>query len=196
MNQQETQLNSDFTPANFPATAAAAATKWETMLGLCNPPTGSVTMYAGATVPTGWLACDGSLVSTTTYPGLYAAIGTAFGSGSGTFGLPDMRGVFPKGAVTTNRSAGKDASGNYYAGTLGTYSEDKMQGHLPSGGITGTAVTAGGVSVAATTYSATSVSLGTHVGSLALGPDATNGTPRIGHTTEPQSLGLNFIIKF
>lgn len=42
----------------------------------------------------GWLLCDGSAVSRTTYSDLYNVIGTYFGNGDGvnTFNLPDMRG--------------------------------------------------------------------------------------------------------
>lgn len=50
--------------------------------------------YAGSTAPTGFLFCDGSAVSRTTYARLFGVIGTAFGTGDGTstFNLPDLRG--------------------------------------------------------------------------------------------------------
>ena len=55
---------------------------------------GTIYMYAGATAPSGYLLCDGSSVSRTTYATLFAAIGTTFGAGDGstTFGLPDLSG--------------------------------------------------------------------------------------------------------
>lgn len=55
-------------------------------------PSGTVWDYAGNTVPTGWLLCDGSTVSRTTYANLFAAIGTLWNTGgeAGTdFRLPD-----------------------------------------------------------------------------------------------------------
>jgi microcystin-dependent protein len=57
-------------------------------------PPGAVMDYAGAAAPTGWLLCDGSAVSRTTYATLFAAISTTYGSGDGTttFNLPDARG--------------------------------------------------------------------------------------------------------
>lgn len=57
--------------------------------------TGDIKWTAVNTVPAGWLLCDGSAVSRTTYAALFAAIGTAFGVGNGstTFNLP------PKGVV-------------------------------------------------------------------------------------------------
>ncbi len=64
---------------------------WQLMAA---PPTGSVTAYAGSSAPTGYLLCDGSAVSRTTYAALYAIIGTTYGSGDGstTFNLPDLKG--------------------------------------------------------------------------------------------------------
>lgn len=63
-------------------------------------PIGSVTMFAGAAVPPGWLFCRGQAVSRSTYSDLFGVIGTAFGAGDGstTFNLPDMRLRFPLGA--------------------------------------------------------------------------------------------------
>lgn len=54
-------------------------------------PVGSMMVYAGATAPTGWLLCDGSAVSRTTYSGLFTVIGSSFGAGNGstTFNLPN-----------------------------------------------------------------------------------------------------------
>ena len=53
---------------------------------------GSVMPFAGATVPFGWLLCDGSAVSRTTYKDLFSAIGTTYGVGDGvtTFNLPNI----------------------------------------------------------------------------------------------------------
>ena len=63
-----------------------------------NPP-GKVDAFAMSSAPTGWLFCDGSAVSRTTYAALFLAIGTAHGIGDGatTFNLPDYRGMFLRG---------------------------------------------------------------------------------------------------
>ena len=43
------------------------------------------------TIPDGYLECDGSLVSKTTYADLFAILGTLFGAGDATnFVLPDL----------------------------------------------------------------------------------------------------------
>lgn len=68
--------------------------------------------YAGSTIPTGWLECDGSAVSRTTYAALFTAIGTTWGTGDGstTFNLPDMRGKVAIGSGTgTVTASGLDA---------------------------------------------------------------------------------------
>lgn len=54
-------------------------------------PVGSMMIYAGSTAPTGWLFCDGSAVSRTTYSGLFTVTGSNFGAGDGstTFNLPN-----------------------------------------------------------------------------------------------------------
>lgn len=56
--------------------------------------TGMVLPFAGSSVPDGFLTCDGSAVSRTTYAGLFAVISTTWGVGDGstTFNLPDLRG--------------------------------------------------------------------------------------------------------
>lgn len=67
-------------------------------------PSGSIVGYGGATPPTGYLICDGSPVSRTTYAALFAAIGITWGPGDGstTFNLPDMRRRVPVGVGGTN----------------------------------------------------------------------------------------------
>jgi microcystin-dependent protein len=57
-------------------------------------PTGTLTAFAGATAPSGWLVCDGSAISRSTYSDLFTVVGTTYGAGDGstTFNLPDLRG--------------------------------------------------------------------------------------------------------
>lgn len=73
-------------------------------------PTGVVQAFAGTTIPTGWLLCDGSAVSRTTYANLYACIGDTYGAGDGstTFNLPNLIDKFIEGSSTagTEKSAG------------------------------------------------------------------------------------------
>lgn len=62
-------------------------------------PAGTGAMWFSNTAPTGWLICDGSAISRTTYSFLFAVIGTTFGVGDGstTFNLPNLKGRVPVG---------------------------------------------------------------------------------------------------
>jgi microcystin-dependent protein len=64
---------------------------------------GIVQAFAGPSPPAGWLVCDGSAVSRTTYSALFAAVGTYWGAGDSinTFNLPDFRGRTPIGYVNS-----------------------------------------------------------------------------------------------
>lgn len=60
---------------------------------------GFMQVYPGATAPSGWLICDGSAISRTTYDSLFSICGTTYGVGNGTttFNIPDMRGQIAVG---------------------------------------------------------------------------------------------------
>jgi len=64
-----------------------------------NSTTGMISMYGGATAPTGFFLCNGQAVSRTTYADLFAVISTNYGVGDGstTFNVPDLRSSFPVG---------------------------------------------------------------------------------------------------
>ena len=47
-------------------------------------PIGVINAYGGSTAPNGWLICNGTAISRTTYSELFAVIGTSFGSGDGS----------------------------------------------------------------------------------------------------------------
>jgi len=57
-------------------------------------PTATLLDFAGSTAPSGYLLCDGSAVSRTTYADLFAVLGAVYGPGDGvnTFNVPDFRG--------------------------------------------------------------------------------------------------------
>jgi microcystin-dependent protein len=110
-------------------------------------PPGTIVAYGGPakapadagapSLPDGWLLCDGSAVSRTTYAALFAAIGINFGGGDGlaTFNLPDLRGRFPRG---TDHGAGRDTDaanrlvsnpGGHAGDVVGSIEADSFASH-------------------------------------------------------------------
>ena len=102
---------------NNDGTLATAVTNLEN--GSYNPtspiqftPTATVLPFAGVTVPNGYLLCDGSQVSQSTYANLYNALGgssnpwltTGQTLSAGNFFLPDFRGRMPLGSGTGTAS--------------------------------------------------------------------------------------------
>lgn len=64
-------------------------------------PSGTILPFAGTVAPSGYVLCDGTSYSRTTYASLYSAIGTTFGSAdAATFRVPDLRGRTMIGAGT------------------------------------------------------------------------------------------------
>jgi microcystin-dependent protein len=86
-------------------------------------PVGSIFHMAQSAVPTGYLFCDGTAVSRSTYSALFTAIGTTYGTGNGTttFNLPDFRGVFLRGL---DAGRGLDPSR-----AIATYQADMFAAH-------------------------------------------------------------------
>lgn len=67
-------------------------------------PTGSIMQFAGSSAPAGWLLCDGTAYSTSTYAALFAVIGSAYNTsagqsapGAGNFRVPILQGRVPVG---------------------------------------------------------------------------------------------------
>ncbi len=84
--------------------------------------TGTIAPFGGGTIPSGYLACDGTAVSRTTYSELFTAVGTTFGNGDGstTFNLPDLRNrtAVPPGAILQYIIATTDSLGAAAATSL------------------------------------------------------------------------------
>lgn len=158
-----------------------------------NFPTGCVLPFAGTTAPEGWLLCDGSAISRTTYAGLYAAIGDAHGNGDGstTFHIPDLRGRFVRGVDgAANRDPDKatrtaaNAGGNT-GNNVGSVQNNQTASHRHS---TQGSNSAGGTGT------------GNYFGSINIvgspNSTATLGTDLVGgNETRPININLNHIIK-
>ena len=72
-------------------------------------PVGTILTFGASTPPSGFLECNGSAISRSTYASLFSILSTTHGAGDGssTFNLPDLRGQFVRG---WDNSAGVDAS--------------------------------------------------------------------------------------
>ena len=172
-------------------------------------PPGMMSPYAGSTAPSGWLLCDGAVVSQTTYADLYAVIGATYntgGEGAGNFRLPDTRGIFLSGAGS------QTISGITYTRTLANKQNDAMQGHKHSVTDPGhrhsikTAMQdgAGTQSKISSTWqgkpdvwTSDSEMFVNTTGLTVQNPttDGTNGTPRTTSETRPANMAVNYIIK-
>ncbi|MEZ5706976.1 MAG: tail fiber protein [Burkholderiaceae bacterium] len=63
---------------------------------MSTPYIGEIRMFGFGRTPTGWQACDGSLLPIAQFDALFALIGTTYGGdGQNTFALPDLRGRLP-----------------------------------------------------------------------------------------------------
>ncbi len=106
---------------------------------LCPP--GTIVAFAGASIPPGWLLCDGANVSRGQFRRLYDAIGTAWGNRTGgatNFDLPDLRGMFLRGVsgARSDRFADPEGgsreaanSGGNSANNVGTVQTNKPATH-------------------------------------------------------------------
>ena len=132
-------LPSSITNGGFLQTDGSGNLSFQIVNGV---PSGAVFCVAVATVPTGYLECNGAAVSRTTYAALFAFIGTNYGSGNGstTFNLPDLRGEFIRGVdngrgVDSGRNVatsqgGQNASHNHSISASGTTSTKSLTGSI------------------------------------------------------------------
>ena len=105
-------------------------------------PTGSVFAMAVASVPSGYLECNGAAVSRSTYSVLFGVIGSTYGSGNGssTFNIPDLGGEVVRGfdngrGVDSGRSiatsqGSANASHNHSISLSGTTSTKSLTGRI------------------------------------------------------------------
>lgn len=88
---------------------------------------GDIKWAAYSATPGGFLPCDGSAVSRTTYAALFTAIATAWGVGDGstTFNVPDLRGRAAVGAGT-GTVAETQAAANFNVSDIITVASNPM----------------------------------------------------------------------
>jgi hypothetical protein len=177
-------------------------TEWASQI-----PAGTIQIYAGDTtkIPTGWLLCRGQAIDRVQYKDLWDVIGIYWGQGNGnsTFNLPDLRGMFLRGANGTRTSTFVDpdlnnrtANGLGHKNNAGSLQEDAFQGHrhsadyqvliynYPSG--TFGSVVDNGFSLS----NFAAIMNSTHIS------DEIHGVPKVSFETRPKNAYVNYIIKY
>lgn len=154
---------------------------------------GTIDICSGSTIPPGWLLCNGTAISRTTYKNLFGRLGTTWGAGdtTTTFNLPDLRGAAPAGVGTSTGYTQNETI------AIATKYNDQFQGHT-MGRNNGTVRYGSSVNngFAAGSNSIPWSSVAVQVGDDYLISDGTNGTPRTGLITRGKLVGVNFIIKY
>ena len=95
-------------------------------------PIGSVTAYALATPPAGWLLCDGSIYNASAYPTLSVGLGSTYGgNGTTTFAVPNLKGRMPVGLDSTQTEF--DTRGETGGAKTHTLNEAQIPSHTHTG---------------------------------------------------------------
>jgi microcystin-dependent protein len=181
-------------------TSTGSAATWS-----AGVPTGAIQMWSTGTAPTGYLLCNGSSVSTSTYATLFAVVGYTFGGSGGSFSLPNYTNRMPYG--TTIGATGGSANATLVSHTHTASVSDPGHQHL-FGGDDQIGPQGGYNSQSGFSYDAISNTSGSSQNYYTKDIN-NNNTPQttgitVGNSTEgssatnanlPPYLGINFIIK-
>ena len=124
------------------------ATKYDfdaaNLTGIEGIPTATIVPWTSASVPSGFLECNGAAVSRSTYAALFAIVSTTYGTGDGstTFNIPDLQdnaaiGKSGTKALASTGGANTIASTGNVGGSTGAHAltTPEMASHShPSGG--------------------------------------------------------------
>ena len=179
---------------------SADSTNWKkaTATGF---PVGIILPYASSGTPSGFLYCDGSAVSRTTYSALYAKIGTTYGSGDGstTFNIPnlsDSRFLEGYSSVGTQHSAGIPKITGTFAIKRGssTHSDAYESTDSPTGAFTVDVNKT--VAFTYTAYTGTQTSQLSKASVFSFDSSASSSVYNSSTTVQPKSLTVRYVIKY
>ena len=179
-------------------------------------PAGSLMMWPTGSAPAGYLLCNGTAVSRSTYATLFSVVGTTFGAGDGstTFNLPNYTNRVPYG--TTVGATGGSADAIVVSHTHTATVTDPGHSHSASSSVTdpghghtypvgGTAGGQNGYALFSynligngnTANANTGISVSTSINNASTGISVSNATVGSSGTNAnlPPYLGINFIIK-
>ena len=124
------------------------ATKYDfdgaNLTGIEGIPTATIVPWSSASVPSGFLECNGQAVSRTTYAALFAIVSTTYGVGDGssTFNVPDLQDNVAvgksnnKALASTGGANTVAATGNVGGSTANaTLSTGQLASHSHPGGV-------------------------------------------------------------
>ena len=88
------------------------------LTGIEGIPTATIVPWSSASVPTGFLECNGAAVSRSTYAALFAIVSTTYGAGDGasTFNVPNLGDNVPVGK-SNNKALASTGGANTVAST-------------------------------------------------------------------------------
>lgn len=172
-----------------------------------NPGVGGAKIWLSATPPSGWLICDGTAISRTTYAALFAKIGTTYGVGDGstTFNIPDFRQRFPlgKAAAGTGSTLGGTGGNIDHVHTIPAHTHGLVAAHAKLGYADSTNEFYLNVQSVSTNYTnilsmsafTDAASSGNMGAGLNLGGTTDSGGSGNTGTNNPPFLSVNFIIQ-
>lgn len=169
-------------------------------------PVGFIVPYAGTGLAEGWLDCDGSAVSRTLYPALFAAIGTTWGAGDGstTFNLPTSEDLVLQGASATNpvgtyKTAGLpniEGAASAYELTGWDNVTGKEEYFSSNGSLQWKASSDSGIPLAGKNISTTSGSGSGNSAAFAIDASLSNAIYGNSNTVQPPAACVRFMIKY
>jgi microcystin-dependent protein len=169
-------------------------------------PVGEIISTGSITPDPGFLYCNGAAISRTQYSDLFSKIGTTYGVGdnSTTFNIPNLQGVFARGAGSQTITDGFGAIA--HAATLGAAQNDMSQGHYHNLDATVTANIGqtNGLNIQYTNSAATgnyanvANNSGNRPAPQAQGmvTNGSSGTPRVGGETLPANVAVAYHIRY
>lgn len=159
-------------------------------------PAGAIMMWGGATgtPPTGYLTCDGSSLSTTTYAALFAAIGYTFGGSGASFNLPNFQNRKPLGAYSSKLLGTTGGAETHSITTAEMPSHTHAAGTLTFAFQWVATTPSTGSAARITDISNTTSGAGTAASGNITGSTASNGSGTAMSIQDPY-LAINFIIR-